>query len=719
MITREAYNQIVKQAKQSLLQYHLHDALHLMGSLLPELNDSNLIRSHESIERDYTAMLNFLADGGKDPSQTQMQCRMVQKAYILLNSIEIQYRRRQLDDILHLCYEKEELLKDTQPIEWYFYNGVCHRPDAMPTQEEIDIWFATTEEKERKMQLSGMMFGLFLHYDPYKVSFLCKCAQKEARALLGVVLTTILHEAEMPLFPETEEEIKRCLLAEQNQEGIEKINHDLFLACQMESIEEKIKNELMPVLFKGVQDEQLRMGFTLDEDDDDAFEKMLKKQKQQQDPGLSRKKKEFQNSAMELINMQREGVDVGTDFFVNAMSHPFFQDISHWFMPFDTEHEGVRDALYINGKPNSIIRLIVTKGDMCEIDQYAMAILMSKNMPSFAADLIQSFNNEIASSEALKNYAIEAKQLNGKEEIASCIKALYRLFIKSRWKHQLPVLFQESLNLLNNKYLEPAVTSNASNLLQIAKVMSKYNQPTNALEYLNKLSLQEGASSETLQLIAECQQKTGKYRQAINTLIQADVLNPDNTWILSQMMNCYVQLGNHEEQLECLLRLEALMPDSAKITTETGLCLMKLGRYQEASQRFYKLEIEEKQIIPSMRAIAWCSFKQKKYETALKYYKKIFNTAGASVGNVFADNAKKASTNLWADYLNAGHTAWMLDDMLSAQSFYHKYTELYLADDPKRTNALAPFDKDKDELMLHGKSQYEINLMHDIILYRC
>ena len=180
------------------------------------------------------------------------------------------------------------------------------------------------------------------------------------------------------------------------------------------------------------------------------------------------------------------------------------------------------------------------------------------------------------------------------------------------------------------------------------------------------------------------------------------MLNPDSLGIQKLMLMVYENSGDEEKKLEVLLHLEELMPENSSITTETGLCLMKLNRFQEASQRFYKLELEEKRIVPSMRAIAWCALQQKKYDTAMRYYTKLFRIPGAP---------------RWEDYLNGGHVAWITGDIPHALSLYHQYIKHYLTDDPKITDALEPFDKDAFLLAEAGKSSREIRLMREMLQY--
>lgn len=709
MIIRETFSQIAAQAREALEQYHLHDALHLVALLSKEVDDAELTRAYESVERDYTAMLDFIITyGGHDPERNSMQCRMVMQALNLLNRIETGYRQRFEDDHLAICYQRERELRDLKTLEWFFYHGATCWPSNETDYESLKAEIEHATPAQQNMLLSGLFLANWNYLSPYKMRALIEFAPSNARALVCTVMSVFRYVDLLPMFADLEQAATQLLSDNFLTDKIVRINHDMFLACQSEMLEEKIKNELMPQLFEYANDEELRMGFSMDEDDrEDAFEKMMRKRKEAENNSLNKKKKQFKDSVMELVNLFREGVDIGSDMFAHSLRNPFFQELANWFKPFNVDDAAVHDTLYAGGKPNPFFKMMLQQGNMSDLDRYALILTLAKQFPHnmiiSVRQLAEEAQKACEEAEAIVGGDYGEYALTYDEELSNSVKLMYRLLNKSRWKQQMSSIFAQPLNFLENRYLLPALTHDTQKLLKLAQLMCKFGCPETALAYLQKLSEMEGLDADTLQLMAECQQKTGKYRTALNSLSQAEMLCPENTWILTQMLNCYTQLQQPDKQLECLLRLETLLPDSTRITTQTGLCLMKLGRYQEASQRFFKLELEDKQLLPSMRSIAWCSFKQKKYEQAMRYYKKIFN---------FTDAPD------WSDYLNAGHTAWMLDDMRSAMTFYHQYIKAYLNQDPKRTDALGPFDRDKDELMQHGKSARDIDLMHDLITYR-
>lgn len=717
MINRQVFKQIVGEAQDALLQYHLNDAIFLITSLLKEIDSEELAREFESIERDYTAMLTFLANGGQDAAQEEMQAGMVCKTYLLLNKIDICFSQKQDDDYIGQCHKQyitQQMLygsytdESSMPLRTIdategFLMGLESTVCTPNLSRSLNIALKSSTSDTRKSIISGMALAIWSRFSPQALSILAEYASTEPRALVTLVMVAIKYPRLLKLFPESEELLKRTLQAPENSEWVFRTNREIFMSAQSETLERKIRNELIPKLIDGAKDERLRMGFDFDEDDNDAFEKMMKKSLAPTDKKTEKKQQQFMASAMQLLDMQQEGVDINTEMFVNSMRMPFFQNLSNWFLPFDAKHESIRSITYPDGKPNILLKMILEQGKMCDIDLYAVTLMLGETFKnSMVKEMLNMMKGQMQEAEAVTGEDYKREPVTAEQEIMGFVRVLYRLFVKSKWKNQLTNLFSYSINFLDNELLKPVFLNNTKLLSNMGQLMYKYERHDEAYAYLKQHEKLEGSDANSLSMMATCLQTMGKYRQAANLLIQADILDPNNAVTLGQLVSCYQRMECNEEHLDCLLRLEQLMPESSKIITETGLCLMKLGRYQEASQRFYKLEVEEKKVVPSMRAIAWCSFKQNKYDTALRYYKKIYNTPNAAT---------------WEDYLNGGHTSWLLGDMQSALTLYHQYIKRYLTDDPKITDSLTPFDKDAPELMLHGKKQREIDLMHELIMH--
>lgn len=709
MITKEVFLQIVSEAREALSHYHLSDALFLIPSLLKELNNEDFTREFESIDRDYNAMLGFLTNGGIDPSQEEMQGKMVRKTFLLLNKIDAHARIKRNNDYFASCYNR---VTDTN----FCYDSTGTRAfetaycaNILPySYEELEMRLQYFSERDLQQFIAGLMLNIWEYFTPKTLQLLAHLVvnetNSEPRALVGIVMVALKYEKQLPLFPESDKMVRKILTTPIVQEWVCRTNRELFMSSQTESIEKKIRQELMPILTEGIKDERLRMGFQEDmenlEGGIDAFEKLLKNQVQGDDKKMDRKKKKFSDSIMQIFNMQKEGVDTNMDLFISNMSNVFFQNMANWFRPFDPHDKTIEDVTYKNGKPNVLMKLMISQSTMYDIDKYSLALMLRSAMTGFFGDMLRSATHEAEGAESLVGTDYSMEKYTPEQEISNTVRILYRLFTKSRWKHEMANLFEYPLNFLENDYLRLAMQDNIKVLNEIAQLMHKYGDSHIAHCYLKRIAEIEGSTFDTLSTMGACLINLGKHRQAIGCLQQADILKVDDPVVLKMLIDCYEKTQNYEALLDCLLRLEEIVPNSSKITTDTGLCLMKLERYKEASQRFYKLELEEKKVVPSMRAIAWCAFKQQKYETALRYYKKLYNLHTAAT---------------WEDYLNGGHTAWLLGDMTSALTFYHQYVKHYLTDDPKITNVMAPFDKDNAELLMHGKTQREIDIMHELI----
>ena len=237
-------------------------------------------------------------------------------------------------------------------------------------------------------------------------------------------------------------------------------------------------------------------------------------------------------------------------------------------------------------------------------------------------------------------------------------------------------------------------------LREMASFLIKRECYQDAIDSIEELLKEETADAEMLQKMAFCHQQLGQPSQAIYYYQQADLLNPDNEWILKQMYLCYSALGRYEQELECLKKMESINPGDARLISETGLCLMQLQRYEEAARRFYELEYKGERVLSSWRAIAWCNFKLKRLEQADKYYKKIL----------------QQEKTTWEDFLNAGHTAWCLGLTGEAIAHYQDYIRLFGTQKKDAAESpLRPFDDDREELTAQGIEPLDISLMRDIL----
>lgn len=714
----EVYTQLVEDAHKALQRHHLHDALYLINIILRDLQYSKALDDCQQLSDNYARMLQFIASGGQDENSESLHIQMLAEAQHLLFSAQRQHRLksedcpytqafRQLqerDENLaslstafleaDVCTtEREALLDDLFNAIWTSANLGEH--DIAILQE----LFSQTTNTELCTLLSAIGLSLQEYPDEAKLLWLMEftCHQTlevRLRALCGIIFAALVHAQDMLLYQETTTRLIQAFSENHEiQQLIAQLNYDYLICLQTETAREKFENDILPNFMKVAKNGRVELGFTeegeldFDTPTDDIGEKQKAK-----------------NSLLKLFDMHRDGVDLNARTMLGTRRLPFFDRLPHWFLPFDKRRTEILNITDKRQDSDMMKYLTSFMGQSeCAPDRYSTLFIMDKYI---GKDTLSNLSQAILKDEdGNERPKIDISELDRQlsQDIPTVsrmyMRQLYRIFMMSPISKEWSQLFQLSSNWLLNPILSPAIADNRQALLHLANYLSKYGNYQEAEAYFNRLVQLEGCDAETLRKAGYCKQKQGQFAAALTHYIQADVLEPENRWTLSQMQFCYAHLERNEQRLDCLLQLEKLVPDDDKVITETGLCLMELHRWQDASQRFFRLELEGKRIVPSQRAIAWCALNQGKWEQAMKYYRKLIDTPSAR----------------WQDYLHAGHTAWLSDHISEAVTLYRSYIKHYLTDDPKITDALTPFNDDTPLLLSLGKKQHEINLMHDIL----
>lgn len=703
MMEKKIYRQLTNDARKALAEWRLHDVFIISNSLIKDCSDADLLREFESIERDYHAMLDFIATGGEDPNRDAIHLQLRQRASSLLTELEritylLPYPGRMVDDL----YEDNSF--PARQLEQAFYDGLVQEARQEEVREILTKRLTDSRMEEADMLFTGMALSVSSVFDIEKISLLLEHATSEPRALLGIILSVLRFERELRVYPDTYRAIRRLMEDKSIQDMIVHINHELFLCSQSERIEHHIKEELIPSMMDAVQDERLRLDFTLDEDGEkDSFEQLMSQQNAHPlSPEQEKKKKQFMASMHEFVNMQQEGIDINSEIMDICGKLPFFKEMANWFMPFNPHHPCIEPAAYPGGRPNFLLRMMYDMTYMCDMDKYAMTLILSKKLTnSKLQHAMKEVHEKLAESVAIPNADFNLPVLNEKQTISNLIRAMYRFFYKSAWKEELPNPFELELNFSSNHLFGHIFLENQHYALEMGDTMWKLGCQSDALPYYQAAdSIETGLTEKYYLRIASIYDEKGDENSTLRYLQYAEKQAPQDSKVLYAIASFYKKKRKPDMQYKYLARLEELYPENAKVLTEMGNYLIEQERYQEASQRFYKMEYIEKRLLTAQRGIAWCAMHQEKYDTAMRYYRKIFNTPGAAT---------------WNDYLNGGHTAWLMNDMTSALTFYHQYIKRYLTDDPEITDALEPFNKDIPMLRDLGKSAIDVALMHDMI----
>lgn len=735
---RKSFELLYQDAIEATTQNHLLDALNCIRGMIFNIeNGADLHDELTSIRQDYNMMLAFMQQGGNDPQRSAIYRKLISRSFTLTDKAARLYRIQHEKDLYSTLYRRNNesgmasfdyLLESTDLLrekvseelrslsynpnikdevtalssaydrlfEFVWTSPLLHPADA----EKLKHFIERQNIDEQALLVSALMLGIQSYFDPQKYHILLHFCHAEenkvrVRALTAAIWTYMQYESRLTHYPDLSEGLLLLTQDKRIKNELVLLQRQILLSLDTAKAEKKLQNEIFPDLLKNRNYQRNKMGFDQMEED---LAKALRGKPNTEWEQLKGNKK-LADNMKKIIAMGQEGIDINLGTFSGLKTFAFFQQISHWFMPFNERRPEVQDVLPQSTGGNSPIQLLMNAGNFCDSDKYSLCIMLSQLPTSQREMMVTQIGSQVDGfEEQFKNVGKENTGIDWLYR--SYLQDLYRFYKLYPHKSQFRDPFKTDLLLTNYPLLKKGLKT-VPYLTEMASYLIKRECYQDAISYIEEVLKEETAHAEMLQKIAFCHQHLDNPSKAIYYYQQADLLNPDNEWILKQMVLCFTALGQYDRELKCLQSLEAMNPGDVRLISETGLCLMQLGRYDEAANRFYELEYKGERVLPSWRAIAWCNFKMNKLEQADKYYRKIIQQEKAK----------------WEDYLNAGHTAWCLGQMTEAVSFYQNYIRLYGKQRKDETNSLLfPFDEDREELLLHGKEPLELNLMRDILL---
>ena len=219
-----------------------------------------------------------------------------------------------------------------------------------------------------------------------------------------------------------------------------------------------------------------------------------------------------------------------------------------------------------------------------------------------------------------------------------------------------------------------------------------------ALILFRRLSDRYTTDNGLYQKIGYCLQAAGQYDKALEAYLQAEIIQPDNTWTVRRIAACYRSLKNSQKALEYYLRAESLQPDNLSIELLIGHCYVEEKNYEEALKYYFKVDYLKPESGKAWRPIAWCSFLTGKHEQALRYYEKILSNVPSAL-----------------DYMNAGHVELALKHTRRALELYRQSISL---DNNDTQSFVNNFKQDIPELVRAGVAENDIPILLDQLLYQ-
>ncbi len=687
MINDRIFTQYATEAKECIVKGRLHDALSLLASLTNALGNNQLSEARETINADYERLLQFMRQNGKDESRAYQHRRLIQKTICLLQDVRRLHRLQRQSDIYSRTWNR-------YPTPWD--NGVSEALAAVAKSNTVQddifnlLWTSPQLNSESKdvvanilesnpsgdtpYYISALTLALLEYFDPEKLDLLltyCNVedAQLRSRALVGVCISSQLYSAYINFFPNLTKAFDSLDLNDE----IRIVQRDFCMYQETERIHRRIQQDILPRLLNS-QEQRKKLGFEITEINlQDAASKVDKKTR-----------KQINESIHEMMGMFMEGVDFNIETFGSMKKFPFFQEPCHWFMQFKDQYE------------NEATRESIRNLKLCDSDKFSFCMLVDA-LPNEQKEEVKRHMIE-----GMANFSEARRKENATEEAYhNVIQCLSRCLRRSPWSADWPAVFSPQTIFINNPLLKKKLTKDAIYLYKVGASLLRYRRYADAKQHFLLLRRLIGPSTELLSDIATCEENEGNLQNATDYIVEAIELEPENKTLYNRLQSYLAVLEQYVAQLDCLEEMEKRFPDDEDVLVDMGLCLMQMERWKEAKNKFLQLELNEKKVVPSIRAVAWCALQMKDFELANRYYHRLLEEMPHKVN--------------WEDYLNCGHTEWLLGNVANALDLYYRYVDKYLSSEHDVKNALTPFDNDARVLKKLGVSQSDIYLLHDII----
>jgi tetratricopeptide (TPR) repeat protein len=702
---------------------NLHSAIHSLHDVVYGNPEWLLIDDFERIEENYQMMVDYMKRGFKDDKRFEVY----EQQKVSLNSFMQRIARKNAEHEVEFVKAKskafdldisfneiknklESFITDTALIG--LENNVDVRNYKMKEmfqahQDLMDklfcrIWISDTwnsetaddmtdlllsstiESNDIQLIISAVMLGSIEFFDYNKFRVLASVYMKSTdenvrqRAFVGWVFALQCRTYETQ---EMHRIIKEMLADPKTVDELMELQVQIVFCKNAERDRDMIQNEIMPDLMKNSNIRITRFG--LEEKEDDPMKDIL-------DPNADERSAEKLEKGIErIMKMQNSGVDIYFGGFSMMKNFPFFRTMSNWFCPFYIEHPDISSQMVKEGMLK-LANIFINRGPFCDSDKYSLCFAINQMIdhldPSMKEMMLSAPDGLMTPSDLadMKDTPTYIRR--------NYLQSLFRMYKVSSFKSEIndpftfPVLFEDRMFAsLSSKFLiEIAEFMKIHHNMESAKnIISIIDPPYDYNYYMAKSEINPDYS---------------EYEKALR-------LKPDDEKALVKYAEKLLILDENPFEAAVVYRKLAELYPNKKYETDLCSCLVdpSVAQYDEALKILYKVTFEHPEYMKAARVIAWCLFCMGKSEQAEKYYSTILRQ-------------KKVYR---PDFLNAGHVAWVNNDIKTALSRYKSYASMFgnlISNNAFIDSVNSEFNADKQRLESYGLTKVDIQLMIDIII---
>lgn len=546
---------------------------------------------------------------------------------------------------------------------------------------------------EKCLVVSALTLNLWRMFDEEKLMLLMDACESEhsmvrQRALVGLCFLMIRYSSFLPYFPAVRNRL--MLLADNNRLLDNLVNIIILIvgSSDTDRITRKMKEEILPEMMKISPMIKKKLDSESLTKSDDWSEENPEWNEMLEESGIGEK-------LQELTNMQLEGADVYMSTFAVLKNFPFFNEISHWFLPFDPSFSDIHDLF--SNKDQNLMTAFLNNSVICNSDKYSFSLSVMQ-MPTGQREMMsRSFRAEADQlAEITRDESILKPNLADKNIARQYIQDLFRFFRLHPQHNEFEDMFGYSLKIHESSFFD--ILSASGDLKeQLAEYCFSKNFYSIAEVLYKELILSSEPSAALYQKYGFSLQKLARIDEALAAYLKADMILPDDVWTVRKIALCYRLTGDYANALEQYRHADFLRPGTLSIGMQVAKCHSALENYAQALQLYAQLEKNNPDEPKIWRATGWCAFISGNLHQAEYYFEKLRSSLPDAI-----------------DFLNAGHVALCLKKRSEAVDFYQRSLELQQSGPELLAQQL---EADKAYLLKNGLSADDIQLFTDAMAY--
>lgn len=677
---------------------HMYEALASMRAFAADRATWEIQNELDSIAQSYAFMLDFIARGAHDPAQAHVYEDLVIRALAVVDSLVrralipehntlyysvvrtlstrhgeslggivaayVAELRRLNNDFATIADPRrtvaaEGMLNDIFNRLWVTHPLTAADWQAFDTLFEADL-DALVPMAARAVALGGVTLGALEFYDEQRLLRLFNiymsdrlATELRLRALTGA-LTAMFRYKSRPVPKSVRQALATVASNPDWKSDFTAVAIELMRATDTERISNKLRSQMAD----SMRDIDPELRDKLQNGDFSA--ESLSEINPEWQERLAHS--ELADTFAEMHRVQADGGDVFMASFSSMKQLPFFNEPSHWFMPFYTSYSGVAE---IDGIEGCMGQVVDEMPILCDSDKYSVMLSMSMIPESNRDMLVESIkaqSNEIMNAVRMGREMRDSDAARHRAGIINhYVQDLYRFFKLFRRKGEFFAVFANVPYLLEVEALG-SIFSDEEALETMAQFFFDHKQwhaAAHAYARLDSLAMPEAARSQKLAYATEMD---GRLDQAISLYDEAETLDGGSLWTLKRLASALRRAGHRDRAADYYRRVAEAEPDDSTVALTYGYALTEADRLAEAEAQFRKAAYLMPDSVKPLRGLAWVQFRNRRYVEAAETYARYMEHGNDG------------------DWLNYGHALLAAGDTQRAVEAYGKYAFQFVKD---------------------------------------